>query len=89
MEVTIESRVVQTIAEQYGVLASEIKPESDLYDDLYGDELDLVEMVMALEDEFAFDISDDDAEAFQTVLDVVAHITKLVSAKAARNLAAA
>jgi acyl carrier protein len=62
------------IVEQLGVKESEITAEAHFADDLGADSLDIVEMIMAVEEEFAIQVSDDEAEALQTVRDVVRFI---------------
>ena len=66
---SIEQRVKQIIVEQLGVNESEVAPEAKFVDDLGADSLDLVELVMALEEEYNMEISDEDAEKIQTVGD--------------------
>lgn len=73
---TIEDRVKNIITEQLGCVKADLKPETKLVDDLGADSLDEVELVMALEDEFEFEIPDDDAERVKTVQQVVDYITK-------------
>ena len=70
----IEVKVREKIAEQLGVAADEVKPESSFIEDLGADSLDTVELVMALEEEFNIEISDEDAEKIRTVKDVVGYI---------------
>jgi len=70
----IETNVREKIAEQLGVAADEVKPESSFIEDLGADSLDIVELVMALEEEFNIEISDEDAEKIRTVKDVVGYI---------------
>ena len=73
---SVEQRVKEIIVEQLGVNESEVKPEAKFVDDLGADSLDLVELVMALEEEFDIEISDEDAEKIQTVQDAVDYITE-------------
>lgn len=70
-------KVKQIIVEQLGVDESEVTPEAHFIDDLGADSLDTVELVMALEEEFGIEISDEDAEKIQTVGDVTKFIDKL------------
>ncbi len=67
-------KVKQIIVEQLGVDESEVTPEAHFIDDLGADSLDTVELVMALEEEFGIEISDEDAEKIQTVGDVLKYI---------------
>ena len=68
---SIEQRVKEIIVEQLGVNESEVKPEAKFVDDLGADSLDLVELVMALEEEYNMEISDEDAEKILTVGDAI------------------
>lgn len=70
----IEKRVKEIIVEQLGVNESEVKPEAKFIEDLGADSLDLVELVMALEEEYNMEISDEDAEKILTVGDVMEYI---------------
>src|SRR5208282_4449443 len=70
----IETKVREKISEQLGVAADEVKPDSSFIEDLGADSLDIVELVMALEEEFNVEISDEDAEKIRTVKDVVTYI---------------
>ncbi|MCB1324902.1 MAG: acyl carrier protein [Spirochaetales bacterium] len=67
-------KVKSIIVEQLGVDESEVTPEAHFIDDLGADSLDTVELVMALEEEFGIEISDEDAEKIQTVGDVSKYI---------------
>jgi acyl carrier protein len=71
---SIEQRVKEIIVEQLGVNESEVKPEAKFVDDLGADSLDLVELVMALEEEYNMEISDEDAEKILTVGDAINYI---------------
>ncbi|HXV69276.1 MAG: acyl carrier protein [Nitrospiraceae bacterium] len=64
---TVEERVKKIIAEQLGVEEDEVTPEASFVEDLGADSLDTVELVMALEEEFAIEIPDEDAEKILTV----------------------
>jgi acyl carrier protein len=70
----IEKRVKQIIMEQLGVSEEEVKPEASFVDDLGADSLDLVELVMALEEEFGQEIPDEDAEKIVTVADAFNYV---------------
>ena len=72
-------KIKAIIVEQLGVDQSEVTPEAHFIDDLGADSLDTVELVMALEEEFGIEISDEDAEKIQTVGDVAKFIDKLKS----------
>ncbi len=64
---SVEEKVKHIIVEQLGVDEDEVKPEASFVDDLGADSLDVVELVMALEEEFGLEISDEDAEKLTTV----------------------
>ena len=66
--------VKSVVAEQLGIDESEITMESSFNDDLEADSLDIVELMMALEDEFKIEISDEDAGKISTIGDVVEYI---------------
>ena len=61
-------------AEQLGVDAAKVGPEATFGDDLDADSLDLVELVMALEEEFDIEIPDEDAEQIKTVEQAISYI---------------
>jgi len=70
----VESKVKGIIAEQLGVGEDEIKPESSFIEDLGADSLDIVELVMAMEEEFEVEIPDEEAENIKTVGDAINYI---------------
>jgi len=76
---TIPDRVFKIIVEQLGVKPERITPEADFVDDLGADSLDTVELVMAFEEEFNLEISDEDAERMKKVKDVIGYLEKHVS----------
>lgn len=67
-------KVKAIIVEQLGVVETSVEMESSFIDDLGADSLDIVELVMALEEEFKCEIPDEDAEKIQTVQDAVNYI---------------
>lgn len=67
-------KVSKIIEEQLGVEADRIKPEASFIDDLGADSLDIVELVMAMEEEFDIEIPDEDAEGLKTVQNVVDYL---------------
>jgi acyl carrier protein len=71
---SVEEKVKHIIVEQLGVDEDEVKPEASFVDDLGADSLDVVELVMALEEEFGMEISDEDAEKLGTVAEAVKYI---------------
>jgi acyl carrier protein len=70
------SKVQSIVADKLSVDAAEVKPEASFANDLGADSLDVVELVMALEEEFEVDIPDEDAEGIATVQDAVDYIDK-------------
>lgn len=73
---SVEERVQKIIVEQLGVSADEVKPEASFVEDLGADSLDLTELIMAMEEEFGVEISDDEAQKLLKVKDAVAYIAK-------------
>ncbi len=71
-------KVKGIIVEQLGVSETSVTMESSFIDDLGADSLDIVELVMALEEEFNIEIPDGDAEKVVTVEDVVEYIKENV-----------
>jgi acyl carrier protein len=71
---SVEERVKHIIVEQLGVDEAEVKAEASFVDDLGADSLDVVELVMALEEEFGLEISDEDAEKITTVQHAIDYI---------------
>ncbi|MCE9672922.1 acyl carrier protein [Myxococcus stipitatus] len=71
----IETKVKGIIADQLGVGEDEIRPESSFIEDLGADSLDIVELVMAMEEEFEVEIPDEEAENIKTVGDAINYIT--------------
>ena len=69
-------KVVSLLAEQLGLDKANITPESDIIKDLGADSLDVVQMLMAMEDEFGITVSEDDAASLKTLADIVAVINK-------------
>ena len=73
-EKTIEQRVKDIIVEQLGVNADQVTQEAKFIEDLGADSLDIVELIMALEEEFGSEIPDEQAEKLLTVGDVTKYI---------------
>ncbi len=67
---SIRPKLKEIIVEQLGVDPERVKAEASFIDDLGADSLDIVELVMAMEEEFDLEIPDEDAEKLRTVLDV-------------------
>ena len=73
MSSTID-RVKEIIVDHLDVDSDEIQMDSNFRDDLNADSLDLVELIMAFEEEFESEISDEEAQALQSVGDVVNYL---------------
>jgi acyl carrier protein len=71
----IERMVKGTIADRLGVPDADVQPASALVEDLGADSLDIVELVMAIEEEFEVEIPDDDVQRLRTVQDAVDYVT--------------
>lgn len=70
----VEEKVKEIIVDQLGVDESEVTPKAKFVDDLGADSLDIVELVMALEEEYDMEISDEEAEKIVTVGDAIEFI---------------
>ncbi len=73
---SIEDKVKSIIVEQLGIQEDEVKPEASFIDDLGADSLDIVELVMAMEEEFEIEIPDEEAENIKTVGDAIKYINQ-------------
>ena len=71
----IEEKVIDIIVDKLGVERSEVTLEAVFVDDLGADSLDLVELIMAMEEEFGMEIADEEAEKLRTVQDVISFVT--------------
>ena len=70
----VEQKVKEIICEQLGVSEEEVTPAASFIEDLGADSLDIVELVMALEEEFGLDIPDEDADKLKTVGDAMNYL---------------
>jgi acyl carrier protein len=71
---SVAEKVKSIIVEQLGVEADEVTPDASFTDDLGADSLDIVELVMAFEEEFGIEIPDEDAEKITRVKEAVDYI---------------
>lgn len=71
---TIKDRVLKVIDKQLNKDTSQIKLDSRFAEDLGVDSLDRVELVMALEEEFGFEIADEEAEKIKTIEDAIKYV---------------
>ena len=70
----IAERIKSIIVEQLSVALEEVTPQASFIEDLGADSLDIVELIMALEEEYDMEIPDDHAEKIQTVQDVLSYV---------------
>ncbi len=81
MESNVEERIRKIIVEQLGVKPEQVVSDADFVDDLGADSLDTVELVMAFEEEFNFEIADEEAERMKKVKDVIEYISERLRKK--------
>ncbi len=74
-----ESKVKEIIAKELEVDVKQLQPEAKFIEDLGADSLDIVELVMALEEEFGLDIPDEDADKLKTVGDALHYLQQHAS----------
>ena len=79
MAETVKNKVTKIIVDQLGVNEKEVTPQASFIEDLGADSLDIVELVMALEEEFDIEISDEEAEKITKVQEAVDFIQSHVS----------
>lgn len=78
----IATRVSHVLCSILNVEPEQVTPDASIIQDLGGDSLDTVEIVMELEEEFGIEITDDTAESIRTVGNAIAAVTKLTSVNA-------
>ncbi|NRA01053.1 MAG: acyl carrier protein [Myxococcales bacterium] len=76
------AKVASIVGDQLGVDRAALVPEANLLDDLGADSLDVVELVMALEEEFSIEVPDDDVENIRTIQDIVSYVARKAEAPA-------
>jgi len=74
MMADVFDRIVKVVSEELAISEDEITEDASFIDDLGADSLDVVELIMALEEEFDIEIPDEDAEEIATVSDAVDYI---------------
>jgi len=74
MMAEVFDRIVKVVSEELAISEEEITEDASFIDDLGADSLDVVELIMALEEEFDIEIPDEDAEEIATVSDAVEYI---------------
>lgn len=75
MSDNIEAKVKEIVCAQLEVAPDKVVPSASFIDDLKADSLAVVELVLALEDEFGIEIPDEDTEQIKTVQDAINYIT--------------
>ena len=75
----LEARIRGVVARQLGVELAQVHPDANLQEDLGADSLELVELLMALEDEFDIEVPEEVAETITTIADVERYIVEHVS----------
>lgn len=78
-DTSLVTKITQIIVGQLSVDVEKVIPDASFTEDLGADSLDVVELVMAFEQEFGIEISDDSAGKIKTVKDVIEHIESLVN----------
>lgn len=76
---TVDSNIRQLLAEQLGVNLDDIKDESNIVLDLNADSLEVIELVLAIEEHYDIEVSDEDAQNLATVADIVAYVQKRIA----------
>ncbi len=76
---SVEEKVKKIIVEQLGISSDEVTSDAKFVDDLGADSLDIVELIMAFEEQFDIEIPDEDAEKIETVGDAIKYIEERIS----------
>ncbi|MEN8374850.1 MAG: acyl carrier protein [Gemmatimonadota bacterium] len=71
-----DARIKEIIVNELGIEPEKVTEEASFVEDLGADSLDIVELVMAFEEEFGVDIPDEEAEKLQTVGDAIAYLNE-------------
>lgn len=74
----IKNKVIELIATQFNLDEGDVDLDTSFKDDLNADSLDLVELIMALEDEFNLEVEDEDVDSIKTVGDAIDYIKELL-----------
>jgi acyl carrier protein len=78
--VEIKNRIVEIVANQLGIEEEDVTAEASVIDDLGADSLDVVELVMALEEEFDLEIPDEEAEKITNVQNIFDYMANALQA---------
>lgn len=73
---SVESRIKEIIADQLGLREGDVKNDANFVDDLGADSLDIVELIMAMEEEFEMEIPDEEAEKILAVQDAIDYVVQ-------------
>jgi acyl carrier protein len=74
MSSSVQDKVIEIVCDQLTLDRSQVTPESSFLEDLGADSLDIVQLIMALEEEYHLEISDEEAEKIRTIQDIVDYI---------------
>jgi len=74
MSSPVQDKVIEIVCDQLTLDRSQVTPESSFLEDLGADSLDIVQLIMALEEEYHLEISDEEAEKIRTIQDIVEYI---------------